>query len=69
MLEFCLMISICHHSDIYDKEPFNFEMIYARYCKFVSYNSALLVTKRQVVLKAFERISVSFLMFILLNFI
>lgn len=59
VLEFCLMISICHHSEIYDKEPFNFEMIYARYCKFASCNSTLLVTKRQVVIKAFERISVS----------
>lgn len=55
------MISICHHSEIYDKEPFNFEMIYARYYKFASRNSSLLVTKRQVVIKAFERISVRFI--------
>lgn len=61
VLEFCLMISICHHSEIYDKEPFNFEMIYARYCKFASRNSSLLITKRQVVIKAFERISVRFI--------
>lgn len=54
------MISICHHSEIYDKEPFNFEMIFARYCKFASSNSTLLVTKRQVVIKAFERISVNY---------
>lgn len=53
------MVSICHHSEIYDKEPFNFEMIYTRYCKFALCNSSLLVTKRQVVIKAFERISVS----------
>jgi len=53
------MVSICHHSEIYDKEPFNFEMIYTRYYKFASCNSSLLVTKRQVVIKAFERISVS----------
>ncbi|XP_025190566.1 origin recognition complex subunit 4 [Melanaphis sacchari] len=57
-LEFCLMISICHHSKIYDQEPFNFEMIYDRYNKFALRNSTLLVTKRQVVIKAFERISV-----------
>lgn len=54
------MISICHHSEIYDKEPFNFEMIYIRYCKFASRNSTLLITKRQVVIKAFERLSVNF---------
>lgn len=59
VLELCLMISICHHLEIYDQEPFNFEMIYARYCKFASNNSTLLLTKRQVVIKAFERISVS----------
>lgn len=58
------MISICHHSEIYDKEPFNFEMIYARYCKFASRNSTLLVTKRQVVIKAFERISVSTIIYL-----
>ncbi|XP_050522744.1 origin recognition complex subunit 4 [Daktulosphaira vitifoliae] len=57
VLEFCLMIAICHHSEIYDKEPFNFEMIYSRYCKFASRNSTLLLTKRQVVMKAFERIA------------
>lgn len=60
VLELCLMISISHHSEIYEKEPFNFEMIYARYCKFALRNSTLLVTKRQVVMKAFERLSVSF---------
>lgn len=53
------MIAICHHSEIYDQKLFNFEMIYARYCKFASRNSTLLITKRQVVIKAFERISVS----------
>ncbi|XP_060851323.1 origin recognition complex subunit 4 isoform X2 [Rhopalosiphum padi] len=58
VLEFCLVISICHHSEIYDQEPFNFEMIYDRYSKFASRNSTLLVTKRQVVIKAFERLSV-----------
>lgn len=58
VLELCLIISICHHSEIYDQEPFNFEMIYDRYCKFASRNSTLLVTKRQVIIKAFERISV-----------
>jgi len=55
------MISICHHSEIYDQEPFNFEMIYDRYCKFALRNSTLLVTERQVIIKAFERISVSFI--------
>lgn len=60
VLEFCLMISICHHSEIYDKAPFNFEIIFARYCKFASRNSSLFVTKRQVIIKAFERIAVSY---------
>ncbi|KAF0761153.1 origin recognition complex subunit 4 [Aphis craccivora] len=58
VLEFCLIISICHHSVIYNQEPFNFEMIYDRYSKFASRNSTSFVTKRQVVIKAFERISV-----------
>lgn len=61
ILEFCLIISICHHSVIYNQEPFNFEMIYDRYSKFALRNSTSFVTKRQVVIKAFERISVSFI--------
>jgi len=63
------MVSICHHTVIYDKESFNFEMIYARYCKFISHNKVLLVTKRQVVFKAFERISVSFKIVLISNYV
>jgi len=69
VLEFCLVISICHHSEIYDQEPFNFEMIYDRYSKFASRNSTLLVTKRQVVIKAFERLSVSVIIFFIFSII
>lgn len=34
LLEISLIIAIRHHSEIYDRDPFNFEMIYTRLKKF-----------------------------------
>lgn len=47
-----------HQYEIFDGDPFNFEMIVGRYLKFASQNSAIQVTQRPVILKAFERIKV-----------
>lgn len=53
------VIAMSHQNEIFDGEPFNFEMIIGRYLKFANQNSAIQITQRPVVLKAFERIKVS----------
>lgn len=56
ILELCLVIAMSHQTEIYDGEPFNFEMIFNRYVKFANHNSAIKIVQRSVILKAFERI-------------
>lgn len=59
ILELSLIIAIKHHSEIYDRDPFNFEMILTRFHKFQNCNDS---TKenydRVLVLKAFEVLKV-----------
>lgn len=59
VLEICLLVAIKHHSEIYDSNPFNFEMILTRYNKFANTNTLTHAVQRPVVLKAFEHITVS----------
>ncbi|CAG9799307.1 unnamed protein product [Chironomus riparius] len=56
VLEICLLISIKHHSEIYDNDPFNFEIILTRYNKFSFKSSTMQSIDREVVLKAFENL-------------
>ncbi|RZF37025.1 hypothetical protein LSTR_LSTR004713 [Laodelphax striatellus] len=56
VLEMCLIIAMSHQNEIYDGDPFNFEMIANRYMKFASQNSSIQIMQRPVLLKAFERI-------------
>ncbi|XP_062550599.1 origin recognition complex subunit 4 [Armigeres subalbatus] len=56
VLEQCLLIAMKHHSEIYDKDPFNFEMILTRYNKFANSNSSMQGIDRSVVLKAYEHV-------------
>ncbi|XP_070507382.1 origin recognition complex subunit 4 [Chironomus tepperi] len=56
VLEICLLISIKHHSEIYDNDPFNFEIILTRYNKFALKSSTMQNIDREVVLKAFENL-------------
>ena len=51
------MISMKHQVEIYDGNPFNFEMILRRYLKFSQLHS-MMVVDRQVVMKAFENLKV-----------
>lgn len=60
VLEICLLISIKHHSEIYDNDPFNFEIILTRYNKFAFKSSTMQSIDREVVLKAFENLKVLF---------
>ncbi|XP_075215104.1 origin recognition complex subunit 4 isoform X4 [Lycorma delicatula] len=56
VLEITLIIAMSHQTEIFDGEPFNFEMIIGRYLKFANQNSAIHITQRPVIFKAFERI-------------
>lgn len=55
VMEICLIISMKHHCEIYDRDPFNFEMIFKRLQKFSNTTSTMQSTcSRTAMLKAFE---------------
>jgi origin recognition complex subunit 4 len=56
VLEICLLIAIKHHCDIYDNDPFNFEMILTRFNKFAIKSSTMQNIDREMVLKRFENL-------------
>ncbi|XP_053686706.1 origin recognition complex subunit 4 [Sabethes cyaneus] len=56
VLEICLLIAMKHHSEIYDRDPFNFEMVLTRYNKFANSSSTMQGIERNVILKAFEHV-------------
>lgn len=56
VLEVCLLVAIKHHSDIYDNDPFNFEMILTRFNKFAIKSSTMQNIDREMVLKRFENL-------------
>lgn len=58
ILEMCLLIAMKHHCDIYDTQTMNFEVIFARFTKFVNSNSNIQNVQRAVLMKAFEHIQV-----------
>lgn len=58
VLEICILIAIKHHCEIYDNDPFNFEMILTRYNKFAYKSSTMQNIDRGVVLKGFENLKV-----------
>lgn len=56
VLEICLLVSMKHHCDIYDNDPFNFEMILTRFNKFALKSTTMQNTERDMVLKRFENL-------------
>lgn len=58
VLEMCLLIAIKHHSEIYDHDPFNFEIIFTRLNKFVK-ASHMNPYDRSIVLASFEKLQVT----------
>ena len=54
ILELCLLIAIKHLSQIYEGEPFNFEMVFHEYLKSKRRKMATLPDERGVVSKAWE---------------
>lgn len=70
VLELSLIIAMKHHNDIYDGDPFNFEIILTRLHKFQNTGDFQIgPTDRAVVLKAFDVLKVSVkLMYIYVSF-
>lgn len=67
ILELSLVIAIKHHNDIYDGDPFNFEIILTRLHKFQSSGDfSTGPTDRAVVLKAFDVLKVCIAMNVLI---
>ncbi|KAH8370825.1 hypothetical protein KR093_005118 [Drosophila rubida] len=58
VLELCLIIAIKHHSTIYDRDPFNFEIVFGRFNKFAKVSSTMQGIERAIVLKAFEHLRI-----------
>lgn len=58
VLEICLLIAMKDHCEIFDFQPFNFEMILTRYKKFVDAHSNVQSVQRTTTLKAFEHLQV-----------
>ncbi|KAH8391112.1 hypothetical protein KR215_007279 [Drosophila sulfurigaster] len=58
VLELCLIIAIKHHSTIYDRDPFNFEIVFGRFNKFAKVSSTMQGVERAIVLKAFEHLRI-----------
>lgn len=56
VVEISLIIAMMHLTEIYDGEPFNFEMVYHEYQKFLLRKSVLQNLNKTVVLKAFEHL-------------
>ncbi|XP_072882263.1 origin recognition complex subunit 4 isoform X2 [Hemitrygon akajei] len=57
VLEFCLIIAMKHLNSIYEGQPFNFEMVYNEFQKFVQRKSnSLQFFEKPVILKAFEHL-------------
>ncbi|ALC41914.1 Orc4 [Drosophila busckii] len=58
VIELCLIIAIKHHSQIYDRDPFNFEIVFARFSKFAKVSTTMQGVERAIVLKAFEHLRI-----------
>nr|CAB3264577.1 origin recognition complex subunit 4 [Phallusia mammillata] len=57
VLELCLIIAMSHLTNIYEGEPFNFQMVYNEFLKFSQKKSHILQNyTKPVVLKAFEHL-------------
>jgi origin recognition complex subunit 4 len=56
IVELCLLIAVKHITDIYDNEPFNFEMVYHEYVKFKRRKCTTLPEDRSVVFKCWEQL-------------
>lgn len=56
VLEICMLIAIKHHCEIYDNDPFNFEMIFMRFNKFAVKSTTMQGIEREMVMKRFDNL-------------
>jgi len=56
ILELCILIAIKHLSQIYDNEPFNFEMVYHELVKFKRRKMPSMTEERSVITKSWENL-------------
>ena len=56
ILEICILIAVKHISEIYDNEPFNFEMVFHEYVKFRRRRLTSLTEERSVIFKCWEHL-------------
>ncbi|GFO48373.1 origin recognition complex subunit 4 [Plakobranchus ocellatus] len=56
ILELAIIIAMKHLTDIYEGEPFNFEMVYSEYLKFARQRSGMQVYEKAIVMKAYEHL-------------
>ncbi|CAH6788630.1 origin recognition complex subunit 4 isoform X2 [Phodopus roborovskii] len=57
VLEMCLIIAMKHLNDIYEEEPFNFQMVYNEFQKFIQRKAHSVYNfEKPVVMKAFEHL-------------
>lgn len=56
IVEICILIAVKHICDIYDNEPFNFEMIYHEFIKFKNRKFSTLPAERSVLFKCWENL-------------
>uniref|UniRef100_A0A8D0G7Y8 Origin recognition complex subunit 4 n=1 Tax=Sphenodon punctatus TaxID=8508 RepID=A0A8D0G7Y8_SPHPU len=57
VLEFCLIIAMKHLNEVYEGEPFNFQMVYNEFQKFVQRKAHSVYNfEKPVVMKAFEHL-------------
>ncbi|NWW16677.1 ORC4 protein, partial [Falcunculus frontatus] len=57
VLEICLIIAMKHLNDVYDGEPFNFQMVYNEFQKFIQRKAHSMYNfEKPVVMKAFEHL-------------
>ncbi|NWX20687.1 ORC4 protein, partial [Aegotheles bennettii] len=57
VLEICLIIAMKHLNDVYDGEPFNFQMVYNEFQKFIQRKAHCMYNfEKPVVMKAFEHL-------------
>ncbi|XP_017378651.1 origin recognition complex subunit 4 isoform X2 [Cebus imitator] len=57
VLEICLIIAMKHLNDLYEEEPFNFQMVYNEFQKFVQRKAHSVYNfEKPVVMKAFEHL-------------
>ncbi|NWY57473.1 ORC4 protein, partial [Chionis minor] len=57
VLEICLIIAMKHLNDVYEGEPFNFQMVYNEFQKFIQRKAHCMYNfEKPVVMKAFEHL-------------